>query len=352
MKTTAYARAGVDIALGNRVKATLPQLLAATHRREVLGRVGGFGGLFALDTRKYRQPVLVSSVDGVGTKLKIAFAMDRHDTIGQDLVNHCVNDIAVLGAEPLFFLDYLGTGKLKARVFRDILKGFAKACAENGCALIGGETAQMPGFYQAGEYDVSGTIVGVVERKRMLDGKTIRPGDAILGLASSGLHTNGYSLARKILFEELKLKPSSYLPELGNSIGEELLRVHVSYGPLVQALLRKYNPSGAAWTWAVKGLAHITGGGFIDNIPRVLPKNRDALIRKRSWPELPIFRLLREKARVTDKELYQVFNMGVGMVVIVKQERADEVLQFIKGKGQRAWLIGEIIKGTGRTRLE
>src|SRR2546426_5865606 len=198
MRDKAYARAGVDIDLGNRVKAALPQLLASTHRREVLGKVGGFGGLFALDVKKYRQPVLVSSVDGVGTKLKLAFAMDRHDTIGQDLVNHCVNDIAVLGAEPLFFLDYLGTGKLQPRVFAQILKGFAKACAENRCALIGGETAQMPGFYRAGEYDVSGTIVGVVEKSNMLDGTTIRPGDIVIGLASNGLHTNGYSLARKI----------------------------------------------------------------------------------------------------------------------------------------------------------
>src|SRR5512141_564754 len=198
MKQKAYARAGVDIDLGNQVKSTLPALLASTHRREVLGKVGGCGGLFALDLKKYREPVLVSSVDGVGTKLKIAFALDRHDTIGQDLVNHCVNDIAVLGAEPLFFLDYLGTGKLDSRVFAEILHGFAKACAENHCALIGGETAQMPGFYQPGEYDVSGTIVGVVEKSRMLDGaKSIRPGDAVIGLASSGLHTNGYSLARK-----------------------------------------------------------------------------------------------------------------------------------------------------------
>src|SRR2546427_2330299 len=200
MNQKAYARAGVDIDLGNRVRATLPQLLASTHRREVLGKVGGFGGLFALDTRKYRQPVLVSSVDGVGTKLKLAFAMGRHDTIGQDLVNHCVNDIAVLGAEPLFFLDYLGTGKLEPRVFSQIIKGFAHACAQNRCALIGGETAQMPGLYQAGEYDVSGTIVGVVEKSRMLDGSSIRAGDTVLGLASSGLHTNGYSLARQIFF--------------------------------------------------------------------------------------------------------------------------------------------------------
>ena len=212
MKQKAYARAGVDIDLGNRVKATLPQLLAATHRREVLGKVGGFGGLFELDTRKYKQPVLVSSVDGVGTKLKIAFAMNRHDTIGQDLVNHCVNDIAVLGAEPLFFLDYLGTGQLEPRVFTEILKGFAKACAENRCALIGGETAQLPGFYQSGEYDVSGTIVGVVEKSRMLDGKSIKRGDAVIGIASSGLHTNGYSLARRIFFEKMQLKAASRMP--------------------------------------------------------------------------------------------------------------------------------------------
>src|SRR5436309_5359620 len=219
MNQKAYARAGVDIDLGNRVKATLPQLLASTHRREVLGKVGGFGGLFALDTKKYREPILVSSVDGVGTKLKIAFAMNRHDTIGADLVNHCVNDIAVLGAEPLFFLDYLGTGKLEPRVFQEIIKGFAKACAENHCALIGGETAQMPGFYQPGEYDVSGTIVGVVEKAKILGGKAIRPGDAVIGLASSGLHTNGYSLARKIFFERMKLKPSSRLAELRTTIG-------------------------------------------------------------------------------------------------------------------------------------
>src|SRR5258707_8738492 len=228
MKQKAYAKAGVDIDLGNKVKATLPQLLATTHRPEVLGKVGGFGGLFALDTRKYRRPVLVSSVDGVGTKLKLAFAMDRHDTIGQDLVNHCVNDIAVLGAEPLFFLDYIGTGSLDPRVFSQIIKGFARACAQNRCALIGGETAQMPGFYQPGEYDVSGTIVGVVEKDRMLDGRTIRAGDVVIGLASSGLHTNGYSLARKIFFDQMKLKPQSYVSELRNRIGDELLKVHLS----------------------------------------------------------------------------------------------------------------------------
>src|SRR5438132_1778429 len=269
MKQKAYARAGVDIDLGNRVKAALPHLLASTRRREVLGKIGGFGGLFALDAKKYREAVLVASVDGVGTKLKIAFALDRHDTIGQDLVNHCVNDIAVLGAEPLFFLDYLGTGRLEPRVFTDIIKGFAQACAENACALIGGETAQMPGFYQPGEYDLSGTIVGVVDRTKILDGaRNVRAGNAVIGIASSGLHTNAYSLARKIFFERMKLKPTSRIVELRNSIGDELLRVHLSYGPLVQKLLKKFGLS-------VRAFAHITGGGFIDNIPRVLPKNCD-----------------------------------------------------------------------------
>ncbi len=342
----AYARAGVDIDLGNRVKATLPELLAKTHRREVLGKVGGFGGLFALDTKKFRQPVLVSSVDGVGTKLKIAFELGRHDTIGQDLVNHCVNDIAVLGAEPLFFLDYLGTGKLQPRVFQEIIGGFAQACAENGCALLGGETAQMPGFYQPGEYDLSGTIVGVVEKSRMLTGKQIRPGDAVLGLASSGLHTNGYSLARKIFFEQLKLKPSSRLPELVGSVGNELLTVHLSYGPLLQRALKKFNRPETPPV--IKGLAHITGGGFIDNVPRVLPKNCDVRIRKGSWEMLPIFKLIEEQGNVPEPELYQVFNMGIGMVAIVAAEKARTVLDFFNKQNHRAWTIGEVVRGTGQ----
>ncbi len=345
MKQKAYARAGVDIDLGNKVKATLPQMLAATHRPEVMGKVGGFGGLFALDTRKYKQPVLVSSVDGVGTKLKLAFALNRHDTIGQDLVNHCVNDIAVLGAEPLFFLDYLGTGKLEPKVFRDIIKGFAKACAENGCALIGGETAQMPGFYAPGEYDVSGTIVGVVEKSRMLDGKGIRPGDAVIGLASSGLHTNGYSLARKIFFDGMKLRPKSYVAELKNTIGAELLKVHVSYAPLVQKLLKKFNPGRKGGV--IKGLAHITGGGFVDNIPRVLPKNCDVIIRKGSWELPPIFKMIEARGGVPEAELYQVFNMGIGMTIIVSAEKADAILKFVRAQKQKAWFIGEVRRGRG-----
>jgi phosphoribosylformylglycinamidine cyclo-ligase len=382
MKPKAYASAGVDIDLGNQVKAGLPALLAATHRPEVLGKVGGFGGLFALDVRKYREPVLVSSVDGVGTKLKLAFALDRHDTIGQDLVNHCVNDIAVLGAEPLFFLDYIGTGKLQPHVFKDIIRGFAKACAQNRCALIGGETAQMPGFYQPGEYDVSGTIVGVVERSALLDGRWVRPGDAILGLASSGLHTNGYSLARKILFEDLKLKPDSRLPELGVSVGEELLKVHVSYGPLIQKLLKKYNPRWAALELAnagkkarngtkagrghaqaralldrpdacpaIRGIAHITGGGFVDNIPRVLPRKCDAIVRKGSWSTPPIFQVLSARGGVPESELYQVFNMGIGMVLLVAEAQAERIMRFIRGQKQEVWRIGEVARGTGMVKV-
>ncbi|HEX7577718.1 MAG TPA: phosphoribosylformylglycinamidine cyclo-ligase [Verrucomicrobiae bacterium] len=354
MKQKAYARAGVDIDLGNKVKATLPQLLAATHRREVLGKVGGFGGLFALDLKKYREPVLVSSVEGLGTKLKLAFAMDRHDTIGADLVNHCVNDIAVLGAEPLFFLDYLGTGKLEPHVFTDIIKGFARACAENNCALIGGETAQMPGFYQKGEYDVSGTIVGVVEKSKMLNGqKTVRAGDAVIGIASSGLHTNGYSLGRKIFFEQLKLKPSSRVSGLKGTIGEELLKEHISYGPLVQKLIKKFNIEHRTSNieHPIKAFAHITGGGFVDNIPRVLPKTCDVVIRKGSWDMLPIFQIIADKSGVPDAELYQVFNMGIGMVSIVAADKADAVLKFINAQKHKAWIIGEVVKGKGEAQV-
>jgi len=368
MKQKAYAAAGVDIDLGNKVKATLPQLLASTHRREVLGKVGGFGGLFQLDLKKYREPILVSSVDGVGTKLKIAFTMDKHDTIGADLVNHCVNDIAVLGAEPLFFLDYLGTGKLEPHVFTDIIKGFARACAENNCALIGGETAQMPGFYQKGEYDVSGTIVGVVEKSRMLNGqKTVKRGDIVIGIESSGLHTNGYSLGRKIFFEQLGYKPSSRVPGLKGTVGQELLKEHISYGPLVQRLVKKFNVGQASGLSpssrkrvrdrqdacpTVKAFAHITGGGFVDNIPRVLPKSLDVVIRKGSWDMLPIFQIIEQKSGVPDEELYQVFNMGIGMVAIVSADKADAVLKFIKAQKHKAWLIGEVVKGKGEARVE
>ena len=349
-KKSAYASAGVDLEVSNRLKDDLPTLLASTKRPEVLGEVGGFGGLFALNTRKYRNPVLVSSVDGVGTKLKVAFAAKRHDTIGQDLVNHCVNDIAVIGAEPLFFLDYIGTGKLQKKAFTDIVRGFAIGCRENNCSLVGGETAQMPGFYQPGEYDVSGTIVGVVEKNRILDGSTVRPGDKIIGIAASGLHTNGYSLARNILFDKMKLKPSSKIPGLGIKAADELLKVHVSYGPVVQKLLKKFN-KGSRRSWGVKGLAHITGGGFVDNIPRVLPEGCNAVIMHGTWDVLPIYEVLQAKGKVSEAEMHQVFNMGIGMTAIVDSESAKGVLRTIRANKLKAWEIGFIDSGNRQVNL-
>ena len=364
MKRTAYARAGVDIQLGSKLKAALPRLLAAAQRPEVMAGVGSFAGLFKLDPTRYREPVLVASVDGVGTKLKLAVAMDRHDSIGQDLVNHCVNDIAALGAEPLFFLDHISTGKLNGRVFAQLIKGFAKACADNQCALLGGETSEMPEFYRPGEYDLSGTIVGVAERSELVNGAGIRPGDAVLGLAASGLHTNGYSLARKVFFQQMKLKPSTRVVELGGTVGNELLKVHVSYGPLIRKLLREFGPgrdvaplsrsarSRAPRARVLKGLAHITGGGMLDNIPRTLPPDCDVVIRKGSWDMLPVFQLLLARSGVAERELYHVFNMGIGMVVIVPPDSATGVLEFIGAQGQKAWLIGEVVKGNRRARVE
>src|SRR3989441_3620634 len=337
MKEKAYARAGVDIDLGSKVKATLPRLLAATRRREVLGKVGGFGGLFALDTKKYREPILVSSVDGVGTKLKIAFAMNKHDTVGADLVNHCVNDIAVLGARPLFFLDYIGCEKPEPKVFRQLLRGLSLACRSAGCALLGGETAQMPGMYRKSEYDLAGCIVGVVDRAKIIDGSKIQPGDVVLGLASNGLHTNGYSLARKILFQKMRLEPSSPLPGSTITVGEELLRVHKNYQPLLAKI-----PSGA-----IKGLAHITGGGLIDNLPRILPQNCDAVIETKSWRVPRIFQILQQNGDVDAAEMYQVFNMGIGMVVIVARQDAQRAKSILRAKE-----IGRIEPGSGKSVLK
>lgn len=332
----AYARAGVDVDLGNRLKRRIQGLVRQTHGPEVLGKIGGFGGLFAPDFSGMRDPVLVSSIDGVGTKLKIAFAMDRHDTVGADLVNHCINDIAVLGARPLFFLDYIGAEKLEPRVFQQILRGFSKACRAGGCALIGGETAQMPGMYRKSEYDLAGCIVGVVDRSKMIDGSKIRPGDVILGLASNGLHTNGYSLARKIFFEQLRLKTSARLPGLRLSLGEELLRTHKNYQPL----LAKMSDG------KLKGLAHITGGGLIDNLPRILPKNCDAVIDPKSWKVPAIFQILEERGGIDRAEMYQVFNMGIGMVAVVAPDEAPSL-----AKRLRAQTIGRIESGGGKTRL-
>jgi phosphoribosylformylglycinamidine cyclo-ligase len=335
-KTKAYASAGVDVDLGNQLKRNIQQLARRTHRAGVLGKIGGFGGLFRARFRDMREPVLVASIDGVGTKLKIAFATNRHDTVGADLVNHCVNDIAVLGARPLFFLDYIGCEKLEARVFDQLLRGFSRACRSAGCALIGGETAQMPGMYSKGEYDLAGCIVGVVDRPKIIDGRKIKPGDTILGLLSNGLHTNGYSLARKILFETMRLKVSSRLPASTLSVGEELLRVHKNYQPLLAKV-----PAGM-----LKGLAHITGGGLTDNLPRVLPKNCDAIIETKRWRMPRIFQILQRNGDVDPQEMYQVFNMGIGMAAMVSARDAAKVMSMLKAKQ-----IGRIEKGTGRTRL-
>jgi phosphoribosylformylglycinamidine cyclo-ligase len=330
----AYARAGVDVDLGNFVKRRIQAHVKSTHGPEVLGKIGGFGGLFAPNFAGLREPVLVASVDGVGTKLKIAFALDRHDTVGADLVNHCVNDIAVLGARPLFFLDYIGAEKLEPRVFDQLLSGFTKACRAAGCALIGGETAQMPGMYRKGEYDLAGCIVGVVERSKLIDGRRIKPGDVILGLPSNGLHTNGYSLARKILFEKMRLKATSKVDGIKNSLGVELLRVHKNYQPLLAKVPAE----------KIHGLAHITGGGLIDNLPRVLPKNCDAVIETKSWRIPAIFELLQRNGKVERAEMYQVFNMGIGMAMIVSAKDATNVARQLGAKQ-----IGRIERGSGLT---
>ncbi|HEY2626967.1 MAG TPA: phosphoribosylformylglycinamidine cyclo-ligase [Candidatus Udaeobacter sp.] len=336
MKKKAYARAGVEVDLGNKVKRRIQMLVRRTHGPQVLGKSGGFGGLFAPNFSGMREPVLVASIDGVGTKLKIAFAMNKHDTVGADLVNHCVNDIAVLGARPLFFLDYVGCEKLEPRIFDQLLHGFARGCRLASCALIGGETAQMPGMYRKGEYDLAGCIVGVVDRARIIDGGNINPGDVILGLASNGLHTNGYSLARKILFEKMRLKIASRLPGSNVTVGEELLHVHKNY----QHLLAKV-PSGI-----IKGLAHITGGGLIDNLPRILPRNCDAVIDTKSWRVPPIFQILQRNGDVDPTEMYQVFNMGIGMVAIVSEGDAQRTMSILKANQ-----IGRIELGRGKTKL-
>jgi phosphoribosylformylglycinamidine cyclo-ligase len=333
----AYARAGVDVDLGNKLKRGIQSLVRQTHGPQVLGKIGGFGGLFGASFLGMREPVLVASIDGVGTKLKIAFAMDKHDTVGADLVNHCVNDIAVLSARPLFFLDYIGCEKLERDVFQQLLRGFALACRSAGCALLGGETAQMPGMYRNGEYDLAGCIVGVVDRTKIIDGSKIKPGDIVLGLASNGLHTNGYSLARKILFDKMRLKPSSPLPGSTITVGKELLRVHKNYQPLLAKV-----PIGV-----IKGLAHITGGGLIDNLPRILPSNCDAVIETKSWKVPRIFQILQQNGNVDLREMYQVFNMGIGIAAVVAEQNARRVMAILKAKS-----IGQIDRGNGNVRLK
>ena len=337
-KGKAYARAGVDVDLANELKRAIGAFVRQTHGPQVLGKIGGFGGLFRANFSGIREPVLVASVDGVGTKLKIAFATDKHDTVGVDLVNHCINDIAVLGARPLFFLDYIGCERLEARVFQQLLRGLSRACRSAGCALLGGETAQMPGMYRKGEYDLAGCIVGVVDRAKIIDGSKIKPDDVVLGLASNGLHTNGYSLARKILFVKMRLKPSSLLlPGSTVTVGEELLRVHKNYQPVLAKV-----PVGV-----IKGLAHITGGGLIDNLPRILPSNCDAVIETKSWRVPSIFQILQKGGNVDAEEMYQVFNMGIGMVAVVAERSARSAMSILKAKR-----IGRIESGSGKVRLK
>ena len=341
-KQSSYAAAGVDVALGNQVKSGIGAIVRPTHGAEVLGGIGGFGGLFQPNFRKrgIKDPVLVSSVDGVGTKLKIAFATNRHETIGQDLVNHCVNDIAVTGARPLFFLDYIAAAKLDPKVLKQIITGLSKACKAAGCALIGGETAQMPGLYSEGEYDLAGAITGVVDRKDLLDGSRVKIGDALVGLPANGLHTNGYSLARKVLFDLLDLKLTDRPAGLGTTLGAELLKVHRSYLPEFEKLhAMKGKPLHAA--------AHITGGGLIDNLPRILPSGCDALINPLSWRVPAIYGIIGKGGHVDPLEMYQVFNMGIGMVLVVPGKEGKEIAKSLGGR-----VIGEIAKGGGVVRFD
>lgn len=330
-----YRDAGVDIDAASRAKTRIKQLARRTFNPRVLKDVGAFGGFFSLAGLP-RDAVLVASADGVGTKLKIAFALNRHTTVGADLVNHCVNDIAVHGATPLFFLDYLATGKLRPQVVADVLTGVAQACCASGCALIGGETAEMPGFYPPGEYDLAGTIVGWVRRRKIVDGAGIAPGDVMIGLPSLGLHTNGYSLARKVLLEQARMKLTRRVPELGRTLGEELLAPHRCYWPVVQPLL------AAGW---LKGMAHITGGGLTDNIPRILPRGCGAEIRMGAWPMPPIFRLISSVGRVPDEDMLRTFNLGIGFVLVVAQEYLRRVTATLAKKRETFWMLGRVVKG-------
>ncbi|NLY88121.1 MAG: phosphoribosylformylglycinamidine cyclo-ligase [Firmicutes bacterium] len=331
-----YEKAGVNIDAGNEAAQRIRRHLQATRNLLVRGGEGGFGGLFAFPAGDYKKPVLVASTDGVGTKLKVAFAMNKHDTVGRDLVNHCVNDILVQGAVPLFFLDYIGTGKVEPAVIEEIVSGMAAACREAGCVLLGGETAEMPGFYQEGEYDLVGTIVGVVEEEKLLPKAEMAEGDLVYGLASSGLHTNGYTLARRIFFEVLQKQPGAYMPELGRSVGEELLIPHRSYLPVLREVIH-YG--------LVKGLAHLTGGGFVDNIPRILPENRRAVVKKDSWPVPPVFQIIQEAGKIPETEMYRTFNMGIGMICIVDPEEEDEFKKKMEAAGEEPYRLGYLEKG-------
>jgi phosphoribosylformylglycinamidine cyclo-ligase len=331
-----YVDAGVDIDAGNRAKKRIKYLAHKTFTRGVLSEIGGFGAMFSVDKTKYADPVLVSSVDGVGTKLKVAFEMGVHQTIGGDLVNHCVNDIAVQGAAPMFFMDYLATGKLDPAVTEKVVEGLAEACKHNGCALIGGETAEMPGFYPNGEYDLAGFIVGVVDRDKIITGQNVQAGDVILGLASNGLHTNGYALARKLLFDTARYTPESYVNELKGKVGNELMRTHRSYWPIIKKLIAAE---------CVSAMAHITGGGITENLPRVLPKGVGAIVELGSWPMQPIFEHLQKLGNVPQDEMLRTFNVGLGMLLIVPAAKFKKAQNVLDKAGEKAYTVGRIVKG-------
>ncbi|CAN5832053.1 phosphoribosylformylglycinamidine cyclo-ligase [soil metagenome] len=336
-----YRGSGVDIDAADRAKHRLAGLVRSTATPDTLSTLGSFGGLYRLPPG-LEKPILVASTDGVGTKLKVAVAAGRHGTVGEDLVNHCVNDILVQGARPLFFQDYLGIGRMDEGVVEAVVSGVARGCRANGCALLGGETAELPDMYAAGEYDLAGTIVGVVEQDRLLDGSRIEPGDAIVALASSGLHTNGYSLARQVLFERMRLGPDDVFPGEEGTVADVLLRTHRSYLPALMPLLERGE---------IRGLAHITGGGLLDNIPRVLPPGLDAHLDTASW-ELPsVFRTLQAHGGIEEKEMFRVFNMGIGMVAFVHAERANALVRELNAAGEQAWVAGEIRRGSGRVLL-
>lgn len=332
----AYKKAGVDIAAGNEAVERMKKHVKTTFRPEVLTDLGGFGALFGLNKDKYEEPVLVSGTDGVGTKLKIAFAMDKHDTIGIDAVAMCVNDIVVQGAEPLFFLDYLACDKVVPEKIEAIIKGISDGCVQSGCALIGGETAEMPGMYSEGEYDIAGFTVGIVDKKKIIDGSTIRPGDVVLGLASSGVHSNGFSLVRKLLLEEKGYGLHDHIDALGARLGDVLLAPTKLYVKPVLAVLEQV---------AIKGMAHITGGGFLENIPRVLPDSVNAQIDYGSWPILPIFELMQREGSISNNDMFRTFNMGIGMVVVVAEEDAAKAVELFAQQGEKAYTLGRITDG-------
>jgi phosphoribosylformylglycinamidine cyclo-ligase len=337
-----YSDSGVSIEKADQAKARISKLAASTFNSSVISGIGSFGGLFRPDLGAYSDPVLVSSADGVGTKLKLAFMTGRHNTVGVDLVSHCTDDILVMGAEPLFFLDYIATGVLEPSVVGDIVEGLAKGCREAGCVLIGGETAEMPDFYQPGEYDLAGFIVGIAERRRIFQPEMVHEGDVLVGLPSTGLHTNGYSLARRLFFKELGMSADTWVEELGKTVGDELLTPHKNYLPAVKPLLS---------TGFLHGMAHITGGGIPGNLNRVLSDDLDAVVDCSSWEIPPVFRYIREKGSIETSEMFRAFNMGMGMILIVRNSAEQQVLAMLRSKGEKPVMLGSVVKGTGKVVL-